>query len=186
MSDSKTYSLIHWIEIYQVDSIIWPSNKWGQVFWTVFIYMMIQRTIHRYGVTGPCSLFTPHHTLNLWVSQFLSVLGWIPPKIWKDQIWRVGQEKMVCVQSRVFLPKWQILLLEVLHFILPASHVQHWWSSTNVSPEVKRFRVRISTHTGESEENIKQMISYFCLWLQSDQVLIKVLKDNILKQGPTH
>lgn len=93
---------------------------------------------------------------------------------------------MVCVQSRVFLPKWQILLLELLHFILPASHVQHLWSSTNVSPEVKRFRVRISTHTGESEENIKQMISYFCLWLQSDQVLIKVLKDNVLKQGPTN
>ena len=36
MSDSKTYSVIHRIEIYQVDSIIRPSNKWGQVFWTVF------------------------------------------------------------------------------------------------------------------------------------------------------
>ena len=73
-----------------------------------------------------------------------------------------------------------------MHFILPASHVQHLWSSINVSPEVKRLWVRTSTHTGESEENIKYMISYFCLRLQSDQVLIKVLKDNVLNQGLTH
>ena len=29
MSDSKTYSVIHWIEIYSVDSVIQPFNNWG-------------------------------------------------------------------------------------------------------------------------------------------------------------
>ena len=29
MSDSKTYCVIHWIEIYSVDNVIQPFNNWG-------------------------------------------------------------------------------------------------------------------------------------------------------------